>query len=394
MVTRALERGTGEVTANGRWASLRGDGHALELDPCDYSTTVLKLNSILYGKEYYAIWIWKKGKPSTAKRTGQSTGGNSFSVRCTEESSCVFWKEATFCSTWGSSTTASKHHFLSSPLHKLIFSGEAVPVHHSEGRTPPWCGVESLGHTKVSAGSAVHRVSSLHVKHCGWTRAWEGQVLPEEKLLGAVHFISKNFKYSAAVGTCKIFKAPDLGFRLFLAATEDESAFVCISSCWADINSRWGWEGRWWWERATPGDLDQWEAAWSCGGDDPLQNVSWVQLNYLLTACAFPHLQESSLGCCFNKQCSLRDDLLTAWAFPHRQESSFGCCFNKSQKRIINITSKISPYIVQAEEKGLIQSDELCRNADVLRPGHSSTHLQEHCLTQGGTWWMYWIKTE
>lgn len=55
MVTRALERGTGEVTANGRWASLRGDGHALELDPCDYSTTVLKLNSILYGKEYYAI---------------------------------------------------------------------------------------------------------------------------------------------------------------------------------------------------------------------------------------------------------------------------------------------------------------------------------------------------
>ena len=55
VVTRALERGTGEVTANGQWASLRGDGHALELDPCDGSTTVLKLNSVLYGKEYYAI---------------------------------------------------------------------------------------------------------------------------------------------------------------------------------------------------------------------------------------------------------------------------------------------------------------------------------------------------
>ena len=47
--------GRREVTANGQWSSLRGDGHALELDPCDGSTTVLKLNSVLYGKEYYAI---------------------------------------------------------------------------------------------------------------------------------------------------------------------------------------------------------------------------------------------------------------------------------------------------------------------------------------------------
>lgn len=93
---------------------------------------------------------------------------------------------------------------------------------------------------------------------------------------------------------------------------------------------------------------------WSCGGDGHLQSVSWLQLNHSLTARAFPHLQESSHGCCFTKQCSLRDNLLTAWAFPHLQESLFGCCFNKPQKRIINITSKIFPYIVQAEEKGLI----------------------------------------
>ena len=56
-----------------------------------------------------------------------------------------------------------------------------------------------------------------------------------------------------------------------------------------------------------------------------------------------------------------------------------------SRKRELLISLLRFPYIVQAEEKGLIQSDELCRNADVLRPGHSSTHLQEHCLTQGGT---------
>lgn len=242
------------------------------------------------------------------------------------------------------SITASKHHFLSSLLHKLIFSGEAVlSITAREGLLH---GLELSHWVTLRFQLGQQFIESPHSmwNSCGWTRAWEGQVLPEEKLLGAVHFISKNFKYSAAVGTCKISKAPDLSFRLFLTATEDESAFLCISPCWADINSRWGWEGRWWWERATPGDLDQWVAAWSCGGDDPLQSVSWVQLNYFLTARAFPHLQESSLGCCFNKQCSLRDDLLTAWAFPHLQESSFGCCFNKPQKRIINITFRFSIY--------------------------------------------------
>lgn len=43
---------------------------------------------------------------------------------------------------------------------------------------------------------------------CSCTSEWDGQVLPEEKLLGAVDFISKNLKYSAAAGACKTLSNP------------------------------------------------------------------------------------------------------------------------------------------------------------------------------------------
>lgn len=267
VVTRALERGTGEVSANRGWVSLQGDGYALEWDPCDGCTTwwtVLKLNSVLYDKEFYAIWIWKKGKPSTRKRIVQGPGA-AVQFDVLKSPAVCSGRRLVFATLWDHRPQPVSITSLAPYCPSLSFlERQSLSITAREGLLH---GVELSRWVSLRFQLGQQFIESPHStwNSCGWTRAWEGQVLPEEKLLGAVRFISKNFNHSAAVGTCKISKAPDLVFRLFLTATEDGSAFACISSCWADTNSRWGWEGRWWWDRATPGGRDQWLAPGAVG---------------------------------------------------------------------------------------------------------------------------------
>lgn len=166
MVTRALE-GTGKWLLTGGGFPLRGDGYALELDPCGCTTwwTVLKLNSVLHDKEFYAIWIWKERKAIYQEESSSKPWCCS-SVPMYWRVSCVCsGRRLLFAAFWEHRPQPVSITSLAPYCPKLIFSGGGSPCPSQQGRTPH--GVELVaGSHWGSAGSAVLISSST------WNWLW------------------------------------------------------------------------------------------------------------------------------------------------------------------------------------------------------------------------------